>query len=347
MSILTVFRHRFWNNDGTVAAGGKVYVYEPGTTTLKNSWTDSTQSSANTNPVILDSKGEADIWTSGLCKINVLQSDNAQVTGYPVDMLGGDGGRELITTDRTYYVATTGSDSNTGLSVGSPFLTIQKAIDVVGSLDMSIYQVTIQVADGTYTSAPINLLNCIGGSVIILGNSVTPANVIVATNSGTLEGNFQASNISTIYILNGMKLSSTGTNAFGIYAVNSFVTYQNIKFGTGFLDHIRIDVGGRVECLGGWEIEGGARMAANITNGSHFKCISQTVTISGTPNFTSYFIGVTRVSSADMFGNTFSGSATGVRYYASLNGVINTSSGGATYFPGNSAGSTETGGQYF
>lgn len=89
MAILTTFRHRFWNNDGTLASGGKVYVYEPGTTTLKNSWTDSTQASANTNPVILDSKGEADIWTSGLCKINVLQSDNVQVTGYPVDNVGG------------------------------------------------------------------------------------------------------------------------------------------------------------------------------------------------------------------------------------------------------------------
>lgn len=88
MSILTPFRHRFWNNDGTVASGGKVYVYEPGTTTLKNSWTDSTQATANTNPVILNSKGEADIWTSGLCKINVLQSDDAQVTGYPVDNVG-------------------------------------------------------------------------------------------------------------------------------------------------------------------------------------------------------------------------------------------------------------------
>jgi len=89
MAILSTIRHRFWNNDGTVASGGKVYVYEPGTTTLKNSWTDSTQASENTNPVILDAKGEADIWTSGLCKINVLQSDDVQVTGYPVDYVGG------------------------------------------------------------------------------------------------------------------------------------------------------------------------------------------------------------------------------------------------------------------
>jgi hypothetical protein len=43
---------------------------------------------------------------------------------------------------------------------------------------------------------------------------------------------------------------------------------------------------------------------------------------------------------------TYSGAATGSRYGAALNGVIQTNGGGATYFPGNSAGSTSVGGQY-
>jgi hypothetical protein len=45
-------------------------------------------------------------------------------------------------------------------------------------------------------------------------------------------------------------------------------------------------------------------------------------------------------------GATFAGSATGPRYVVSLNGVINTFGGGASVFPGNSAGSIATGGQY-
>lgn len=88
MAILTPIRHRFYNNDGTLASGGKVYIYEAGTTTLKNSYTSSSGAEANTNPVILDAKGEADIWTSGMFKLNLSQSDDTQVTGYPVDNLG-------------------------------------------------------------------------------------------------------------------------------------------------------------------------------------------------------------------------------------------------------------------
>lgn len=88
MAILTTMRNRFYNNDGTVAAGGKVYTYVAGTTTPVATYTDNTGNVQNTNPIILDAKGEADIWSSSLIKVNVLQSDNTQVTGWPVDYIG-------------------------------------------------------------------------------------------------------------------------------------------------------------------------------------------------------------------------------------------------------------------
>lgn len=88
MAILTMFRHRFYKNDGTVNAGGKVYTYTAGTTTPTATYTTSAGDVANTNPIILNSKGEADIWVTGQIKVNVLESDDTQVTGWPVDNIG-------------------------------------------------------------------------------------------------------------------------------------------------------------------------------------------------------------------------------------------------------------------
>jgi hypothetical protein len=82
---LNLFRHRFYRNDGTPNAGGKVYTYISGTSTLTATYTDSTGTTPNTNPIILDAKGEASIWQSTKIKVNVTDSNDLQITGYPVD----------------------------------------------------------------------------------------------------------------------------------------------------------------------------------------------------------------------------------------------------------------------
>lgn len=90
---MTLFRHRFYKNDGTPNALGKVYTYEAGTTTPTETYTSSSASVANTNPIILDNKGEADIWVVGQIKVNVEETNDnggtySQVTGWPVDNVG-------------------------------------------------------------------------------------------------------------------------------------------------------------------------------------------------------------------------------------------------------------------
>ena len=97
------------------------------------------------------------------------------------------GGREVLTAARNYYVATTGLDSNDGLAVGTPFLTIQKAIDVAAGLDTGIYNVTINVADGTYSTVgtALTLKTITGAGVVsIVGNATTPTNCIISVTSG-------------------------------------------------------------------------------------------------------------------------------------------------------------------
>jgi hypothetical protein len=56
---------QFFKADGVPLVGGKLYTYTAGTTTPQVTYTDSSGGTANTNPVILDSRGEANIWLGG------------------------------------------------------------------------------------------------------------------------------------------------------------------------------------------------------------------------------------------------------------------------------------------
>jgi hypothetical protein len=55
-------KQRFCDNNGNPLAGGKLFTYAAGTTTKQNSYTDATGATPNTNPVILDSRGESSVW---------------------------------------------------------------------------------------------------------------------------------------------------------------------------------------------------------------------------------------------------------------------------------------------
>tara|TARA_R110000868_G_scaffold322714_1_gene583668 strand:+ start:1142 stop:3052 length:1911 start_codon:yes stop_codon:yes gene_type:complete len=53
---------QFFDSNGVPLSGGKVYTYAAGTTTPLTTYTSSAGNIANTNPIILDSRGEANVW---------------------------------------------------------------------------------------------------------------------------------------------------------------------------------------------------------------------------------------------------------------------------------------------
>lgn len=58
-----VLRQKFFGNDGNPLNGGKLFTYIAGTTTKQGTFRDANGVGSNTNPVILDYRGEADVWT--------------------------------------------------------------------------------------------------------------------------------------------------------------------------------------------------------------------------------------------------------------------------------------------
>lgn len=53
---------RFVDNNGNALTGGKLFTYAAGSTTKLATYTDNTGGTANTNPIILNSRGECNVW---------------------------------------------------------------------------------------------------------------------------------------------------------------------------------------------------------------------------------------------------------------------------------------------
>lgn len=68
-----------FDNNGAPLSGGKVNVYAAGTSTRITTWADSEKSGTNTNPVILNARGEADIWFDVPAKIVLTDADDVQI----------------------------------------------------------------------------------------------------------------------------------------------------------------------------------------------------------------------------------------------------------------------------
>lgn len=67
---------QFIDANGVPLVGGKVYFYVPNTSTPKNTWQDAAQGVLNTNPVILDSNGQALIYGLGQYRQVVTDEDD-------------------------------------------------------------------------------------------------------------------------------------------------------------------------------------------------------------------------------------------------------------------------------
>jgi Pectate lyase superfamily protein len=76
-------KQSFTNSAGAPLVGGKVYTYDAGTNTPRPTYQDAAGTVPNTNPVILDARGEATIFFNGSYK--VILKDALDVTVWTVD----------------------------------------------------------------------------------------------------------------------------------------------------------------------------------------------------------------------------------------------------------------------
>lgn len=263
----------------------------------------------------------------------------------------------LLAAPMTYYVATTGNDSNDGLTALTPFLTIQKAIDTVINFNLNGYSVTVNVANGTYPPVDLKRLNG-SGMVNIIGNTTTSTSCIISAAS--VSGGYAVVCSSPDYSMSGFSYTTPGplggSPGAGIWlGVGSSLKVSNINFGAC----------GNASTPGSWWVanDGGyLHVSGAITiNGSTyfgFGALANGQIRTSTP--TKPTLNITAPVSVSHFARaesgafnvmgwasiTGSGNVTGAKYSATSNGIIETGGAGVNYLPGTTAGATATGGQY-
>ena len=167
---------QFFDANGNPLVGGKLYTYAAGTTTPQATYTDYNGATANTNPVIFNSRGEAAVWCGAsryymeLKDANdtlIWTADNVNgVNGPTLAVLAASNGATLIgytptDTNVTETVnsrlqlldgvspTTTGTDGNTKASVNAFRDTSAVAGGTSGYVNSTVYARTVTGATET------------------------------------------------------------------------------------------------------------------------------------------------------------------------------------------------------
>jgi hypothetical protein len=274
------------------------------------------------------------------------------------------GALPLLQKNTNWYVnGATGLDTYDGTSptVGAgkigPFKTIQRASDEVLKYNMNNYNQYINVADGTY-AGQVNLRALNGtGTVFLVGNHASPANVQVAAQAVALSCAFYQSGGN--YDYDGFRLSSPSVALDGFANVGGYAAIHSMQFGPCARYHMSTGSSGSTTTVGPGTIiiEAGANAQAHVnaetvgylTYPAPLPASWPVLNILGAVSFSAGFCVAFSLGVLQMHYTSITGAAsvTGPRYSSYMNGLVDSqTNGNVNYFPGSTAGTTATGGQY-
>lgn len=213
-----------------------------------------------------------------------------------------NGSREVLTANRSYYVSTSGSDPNNGLSSSTPFKNIQKAIDTACDLDFNNKTVAINLTTaGTYAGFVLNRTWAGGGTLtvsgidattIIDGNTVTTwLNGAAVAGTNLVHAAAYTAPLSGFATVSNCKLISTTGYGISHQTVGRVTVGAGVTFGACGNCHVATQVvGASVFATSSYTISGAANshMLA-VTQGQVQYGTGMTVTLSGSPVFSQGF----------------------------------------------------------
>jgi hypothetical protein len=228
-------RLQFFTNAGVPMASGLLYTYAAGTTTPLVTYTDSSGLVANTNPVILDSRGEASIWLGGVgykfklatpANVDIWTQDNI-APGSSAYMSYTPAGTGAVTTTVQAKLRESVSVKDFGAvgdGVTDDTAAIQACIDAVAAVSLTgVGSKIVFFPKGTYK---ITTTLLVAGSDIILQGEGIVSSLIVNDSASATAIKFAFNPEATRMYGNGierirvMVSASLDSNATGIEVIH-------------------------------------------------------------------------------------------------------------------------------
>jgi len=168
------------DNSGNPLSGGKIYTYAAGTTTPQATYTDSTGTTPNANPIILNSAGRADIWL-GQNAYKFVLKDSSDNTIKTVDNVAGDsasGFGSNVVTQATNLAITSAYKNNAIVCTAALTLTLDTCANLGGGFYFSV----VNTSAGNVTIQP-DATNTIQGASSFI---VYPGQSALVITNGTV-----------------------------------------------------------------------------------------------------------------------------------------------------------------
>ena len=238
---------QFFTNTGAVLSGGKLYIYNAGTTTPATTYTSSSGATPNTNPIILDSAGRIanQIWLPASGTFKFVLKTSTDITLWTKDDISGSPSSLANLVDGTAAAPAIAfaADPNTGIyRAGADTLNIttggtdRLSVDAAGVLTIGYagsgpalsttvsakfqslggaYTDIATAASGTVTHGPLNSLQSAAIASTNATVTYTNASTLYVAGAPTAGTNVTITNPYAVYVVSGNNYLGNGRTGIG------------------------------------------------------------------------------------------------------------------------------------
>jgi len=202
-------KQQIYGSDGAPLVGGKIYTYSAGTTTPLATYTDAGAGTANTNPIILNSLGQANIWLgTSSYKFSVYTS--ADVLLYTVDNINAP----LDSAGLTLALSSPTPIGNTTPNTGA-FTTLAATTGTITTVNATTVNATTSTTTGVTTTGTLTFSG--GGSMTRPSQAgIQSITATVAANALTVTLNPTTLEFRSATLTSGTVVSRTISSAISV-----------------------------------------------------------------------------------------------------------------------------------